>query len=360
MDSTVRETTGHTAESVNGAALREARVSVAMPVYNGSRYLRETLDSVLAQSMSDWQLVIVDDFSTDESWEIISEYAARDPRIRAERFPENRGHRAASNRAFEMAVGTYVARTDQDDLMLPGRLAAQVRHLDAHPEIGLVASAYYRQTPEGRLLLRRPKSNPIRVRWGLMFDNKFCHSTLMFRRELVSGASPYRYAPAAYDYEICARLAQVTGVTSLDEPLVIYRVHDAGLTATGGHEMRSSALAISFLQIRSMMSPRRLNRAELCAIRRIVMGRRPSREDVVFLPLVIELLDRFAAVTGATATDLAPIRLRVFRRLLRNVPLRRLLPLLRSDASDVFLAAFGNLGRTAHGAARNLKYRFGG
>ena len=97
-----------------------------MPVFDGAAYLDETLESLRAQTLADWELVAVDDCSRDASWEILQRHAARDPRIRPHRHERNRGHRAASNTAFALARGRYVARTDQDDLSLPRRLELQV------------------------------------------------------------------------------------------------------------------------------------------------------------------------------------------------------------------------------------------
>src|SRR5690349_4133045 len=123
-------------------------VSVVMPVYDGLPHLDATIESVLAQTMTDFEFVIVDDASTDGSWERVQEWARRDPRIRPHRHDGNRGHRATSNDGFALARGRYIARTDQDDLSLPRRLEAQVAYFERHPAIGVLGTWYRRLHPD--------------------------------------------------------------------------------------------------------------------------------------------------------------------------------------------------------------------
>lgn len=317
------------------AAAGSPRVSVVMPVYNGVDHLAETLDSLQAQSFDDFEVIVVDDGSTDGSWELLESYATSDPRIRPDRHAENRGHRAASNRAFSLARGAYVARNDQDDPPLPRRLELQAAYLDEHPEVGLVAGAYYRRWRDGQTTLHVPPTDHAILRWGLLFDMVFCHSALMFRRELVAGPSPYRYAPAAYDYEVCARLGRTTRLAALREPVVAYRIHEGGLSTTGRRRMEQSAAAISARQLRRLLAPRRLGRSEIDSLRRLASGSRATTADRYALPLLFGLLDRFAAEPGVSAEDVARIRRRTVSRLVRSLPLSALGPLLRHDAAAV-------------------------
>ncbi|HEV2146728.1 MAG TPA: glycosyltransferase, partial [Longimicrobiaceae bacterium] len=121
---------------MSGAAVR---VSVVMPFLNAERFIGEAVESVLAQSYPHWELLLVDDGSTDGSGEIARGYAARDPdRVRCLSHPgrENRGASAARNLALREARGDLVAFLDADDVWLPEKLAEQVRLLDAHPEVG--------------------------------------------------------------------------------------------------------------------------------------------------------------------------------------------------------------------------------
>lgn len=109
-------------------------VSVQMAVYNGERFLSATLESILGQHFTDFELMIVDDGSTDRTSDILAAYAARDGRIVLLNNPTRQGISAARNRALATARGRYVAITDADDLSYPSRLQKQVAFLDAHPE----------------------------------------------------------------------------------------------------------------------------------------------------------------------------------------------------------------------------------
>lgn len=291
-------------------------VSVTIPVYNGEAHLRETLASCLDQTLSDFEIVAVDDASTDASWAILEEAARRDPRLRIERHAVNRGHRACSNTAFALARGRYLARCDQDDLSLPRRLEIQVEALEHDPEVVLVGSAYRRLLPDGTASTHRPPGDHSTLRWRLLFDLPFPHSSLMMRREpLFTGVGPYRYAPAAYDYEVTARLARVGRVAAVGEPLVVYRIHEAGLSTTSFEAMTTAAAAISAREIRRLFAGRRLRRNDVSSLRRLGSGRRIERGDLSRLPLAIELLRAFAAQPDIDPGALPAIRRRWVRRL---------------------------------------------
>lgn len=331
-------------------------VSVVIPVYNGARYLSETIESIRKQTLDDWELVIVDDGSTDESWSIIEQSSLLDSRIKGHRHDRNRGHRAASNTAFRLSVGKYVARSDQDDISLPERLEKQVAFLRENPTVGLVASGHYRLSPEGDRTAVRKTREPVFVRWGLLFDSAYCHSSFMFRREFVEGDNPYRYAPSAYDYEVLARLVGETEVRAIPEPLVVYRVHHDGLATTDKINMSVAALAISRRQIRSLLRPRKLTRESFCAIRRLAQGKDLESSDLDDLPLFIELMERFKEETGATDREMKQIWRLNLRRLLAALPVKGALHLLLRDPIGMGDAVLVRLHRKI---ARTLRRNLG-
>ena len=113
-------------------------VSVIIPVYNTERYLAESIESILAQTFTDFELIIVDDGSSDRSPEIIREFERRDERIRVTRFAQNAGEWKARTAGLAAARGEYIAWQDSDDISLPERLERQARFLQANPEIGAV------------------------------------------------------------------------------------------------------------------------------------------------------------------------------------------------------------------------------
>ena len=310
-------------------------VSVTMPVYNGARYLSETINSIRAQTLTDWELIVVDDASSDQSREILETYAGMDSRILVFRHEYNKGHRAASNFAFSLARGRYVARTDQDDISLPRRLEIQARYLDANPAVGLVASGHYRLFPDGRKLAIRKGADPVSVRWGLLFDNVYCHSTFMFRSQFVTGPNPYRHAPSAYDYEICARLAWQTQIRAIAEPLVCYRIHSAGLATTDRSNMLTAALAISSRELRRVLGPGELDRAAYCALRRLATGQHVTSAELKYLPKFRKLLRSFQEEVGATDSEMKRIWRLTLRRLVAHLPLEASVRLWMEDPVGV-------------------------
>ena len=115
-------------------------VSVIMPVYNGEKYLAEAIDSILVQTFTDFELLIVDDGSQDNSAEIIRSYVKRDSRIRFFQQEQNEGSANARNRGIANAKGEFIAAMDCDDVSLPERLQKQVDFLESHPEIGALGT----------------------------------------------------------------------------------------------------------------------------------------------------------------------------------------------------------------------------
>src|SRR5258708_21755590 len=134
------------------APLMIPRVSVLMPVFNREELVGEAIESILGQDFGDFELVIVDDGSTDGTPEVLRTWAARDARIVVVTSPRNIGIAEAPNLGMRHARAEYVARLDRDDLMMPGRLAAQTAVLESQPEVALVSSLYELMDRDGRYL----------------------------------------------------------------------------------------------------------------------------------------------------------------------------------------------------------------
>jgi glycosyltransferase involved in cell wall biosynthesis len=226
------------------AMRRRPRVSVILPVYEGERYLGAAIESILAQTFEDFELIVVDDGSTDRSLAIIRSFADR--RIRVLENPVNLGLPASLNRALEQCAGTYIARHDADDISEPARLARQVSFLDGAPEVGLVGTWYTEIDAHGRTLVgRQLPCDHLSLRWALQFYSPFVHGSVVFRRTVVETVGPYSEAfPTSQDYEFWLRIASSFRVANLPERLLRLRVHPASLTAkvgslyAYGHRMR--------------------------------------------------------------------------------------------------------------------------
>src|SRR5690606_26457619 len=128
------------------------KVSVVMPVYNGERFLRQAVDSILQQDFQDFEFIIVDDGSKDHTWNILQDYARHDPRVILLRNDTNNGVLAARNRGLAVAQGEYLAVQDADDISLPQRFRLQVAYLDQHPQVSAIGSPAQRIDEHGRVL----------------------------------------------------------------------------------------------------------------------------------------------------------------------------------------------------------------
>jgi glycosyltransferase involved in cell wall biosynthesis len=225
---------------------RKPLVSIVLPVYNGKEYLREAIDSMLNQTFTDFELIIINDGSSDESANIIAAYS--DPRIYSVQ-QDNQGLAATLNRGIALARGKYIARQDQDDVSLPERLARQVEFLQAHPDYGMVgtwATILEGTEPTGRTH-RHPEDN-LRLKFELLFDNPFVHSSVMFRAsviESVGGYSTDRDRQPPEDYELWSRVARRFKVANIPGPLHVYREMPQSMSRTGDNPFLRHVLAIN-------------------------------------------------------------------------------------------------------------------
>jgi glycosyltransferase involved in cell wall biosynthesis len=206
------------------------RVSVVMPAYNAARFLRKALDSILVQTFKDFELIVVDDGSTDASAEILA--ACTDARVQVIRKTRNEGLVAALNLGIAQARGEYLARMDADDIALPNRLASQVEWLDKHPEIEVLGTAAIRIDPDGCPIERMvsvssPNDVANRLRYGIV---SLVHSSVLARTAFLRRLRGYRAEfPYAEDVDLWLRAIQYGQISILREPLMLYRANPAGI-----------------------------------------------------------------------------------------------------------------------------------
>lgn len=193
-----------------------------MPVYNGAKYLREAIASILDQSFKDFEFLIINDGSTDNSPEIIAGY--HDARIKVIN-QANQGLSAALNRGLELAAGEYIARMDADDISLPQRLARQVAFMDSHPEVGICGTAAIMIDEAGQELRRA--SYPLtheEIKTQLLFNSTFAHPSVMFRRAVLNEHHLRYYNDKGEDYELWTRAVKVTKLANLSDFFLKYRL----------------------------------------------------------------------------------------------------------------------------------------
>jgi glycosyltransferase involved in cell wall biosynthesis len=199
------------------------RVSIGIPFHNNEQTLVSAIRSVFAQTFQDWELILVNDGSSDKSLEIAQ--AIDDPRVRVTSYPLNTGLSIRLNQITAMARGEYIARMDADDLMHPERLARQVKYLDANSAVDLVGTGTYTinfaNHPVGTRGLAPPDTNPQAIlRRGLMIHPTVIGRTRWFHRNPYSELPVYK---RTQDRELWSRSCQHSIFASLQEPLYFYR-----------------------------------------------------------------------------------------------------------------------------------------
>ena len=203
-------------------------VSVIMPVYNGRRYVKEAVDSVLAQTFTNFEFIIVDDGSNDGTDEILRQYAAADKRIRII-TRTNQGVTRSLNEGLAVATGTLIARMDADDISMPTRFEKQVRFLDAHSEHVLVGCRCLLVDPDGFPICEKRDialhheqidRSLLKMMWPLV------HPAVMMRASAIKQIGNYdpRYR-TNQDHDLFLRLAEVGKLANLPEILLRYRQH---------------------------------------------------------------------------------------------------------------------------------------
>jgi len=241
-------------------------ITILMPAYNAERYIAESIRSALAQTFLDFELLVIDDGSTDGTHEAAASFS--DPRVRLHRRCENRGLVFTLNEGLEMARAPLVARQDADDLCDPRRLAIQFRYMESNPGADAVASSALLVDENGRLRGRlRVPSTSSQLEWDLCFRNPIPHSSVMLRKDQAHKRyGGYPDSPSSEDYALWSLIAQEGRFGLITDALVSYRIHATSI-------MKSSDKGVE----------------EISAIRREnmerVMGGVATREDLDLLQM---------------------------------------------------------------------------
>lgn len=222
-----------------------------MAVHNGRPYLEEAARSILQQSLRNFELIVVDDSSSDDSAALLE--ALADARIRLLRNEQQRGLSASLNRAAAAATGDYIARMDADDVSLPGRLAAQASFLDRHTEINVVGT-WARTIGEGPAQTWRYPTTDAEIRCAFLFHSVLVHSSVMWRRADFE-RHDLRYderVEHAQDYELWTRAAEHVRFANLPRVLQHYRVHAGQVGRQQGDAQQAVADAVRARQLQAL------------------------------------------------------------------------------------------------------------
>jgi hypothetical protein len=215
------------------------RISMLLVTHDDEAFVGAAIESVLAQTCRDFELVIVDDASTDRSREVAASY--RDPRIRLLANPTNRGAGASRNAGLATIASEYVAELDGNDVAVPERLAQQLAYLEAHPETAVVGGQAVLIDVAGRRIgtFTRPTTD-LGIRWCGIFQSPVIHSTVMYRRAIVwdefgGYEEQFRFGE---DFDLWCRLARIHTIHNLPQALVAYRSDPGSLTGRPAHPSR--------------------------------------------------------------------------------------------------------------------------
>lgn len=207
------------------------RVSVIMSVYNGEQYLAEAIDSILGQTYTEFEFIIIDDASQDNSFSIVRDFARKDKRIRIIENQDNQGLSVSLNKGVRAARCEYIARMDADDISAPTRFEKQVAFMDANPEIG-VCGTWFEMIGERQGQVGKFPNKHTAIHLRMLFANAMAHPTVMMRASLLERYS-LQYDEQvlfAQDYELWSRAIENLRFANLDQVLLYYRVHS---TSTG-------------------------------------------------------------------------------------------------------------------------------
>ncbi len=229
--------------------MKNPKVSIVLPCYNGAKMIGEAIESVIAQTYQNWELIIVNDCSTDNTLEVAQKYADKDARIRVISNEKNSKLPATLNHGFREAKGEYWTWTSDDNLLMPTMLEEMSGYLDAHPEFGMVVSDRFNIDENGTIIAE--VRTPDNLNDDLISNNGV-GASFMYRSEVAKQAGVYSEELfLVEDYEYWLRLSFLTKIDTLHKLLYKYRVHGGSLSAT-----RKEGIAAAKVKMRIQYLPK--------------------------------------------------------------------------------------------------------
>jgi glycosyltransferase involved in cell wall biosynthesis len=279
-------------------------VSVIMAVYNGETYLRDTVSSILNQTFRDFEYIIVNDGSTDNTENILARFT--DSRIIVIRNEQNRGLAYSLNKGLAIAQGNYIARIDAGDLAVPDRLEKQVTFLDQHPEIGIVGSYCSLVDEISDIIgIARVPLQDLEIRWISLLTNPFIHPSVMFRRDILCQYH-LSYEPtfqASQDYELWTRLLEYTQGANLEDVLTVYRICSNSITSSHRNIQFQNQDIVILRTLQKWLPELSISQKQVGQLRETFIGGFLSKQEreiqsVRLAWLYLELLGMFAKKYG--------------------------------------------------------------
>ena len=224
----------------------DVKISVIMSVYNGEEYLAEAIDSVLGQSFKDFELIVINDCSTDKTSEILKQYEALDNRVKVHTNEVNLRLPSSLNKAISLAEGKYIARMDADDICLPDRLEKQYAFMEAHPDVAL-SSCRFMTLKNGVISSGGcgGKTDNESVKAMLLVTNPILHPGIIAKAEVIRELGYDKSFTCTEDMELWSRFVMANHKIEIQsEYLMIYRLHDKQITETTKERQRGEVKAL--------------------------------------------------------------------------------------------------------------------
>lgn len=275
-------------------------VSVLLPVYNGSKYLLEAVNSVLSQTYKHFELIVVDDGSTDSTHNILSKIEKSDERVRVLTLSENCGIVSALNRALSVSKGTFVMRMDSDDICVPQRLEWQVQYLMTHPDISVLGGhvEMFSTDSSSSKIVRHPQ-NPAMLHFSMFLYCTIVHPSVLMR---ISALRKFNGYTSSYDhvedYDLWFRMLQSPDIRMTNLPRVVLRLrkHEHNISRVRAAEQRENALRVSTSALRVQLGRNEdeLQKSHVRLLRRCTRDGIKTEQDALdVMKLLISLRDSF-------------------------------------------------------------------
>lgn len=240
------------------------KISVVMPVFNAlsgtsnNFILSTAIDSILVQDFEDWELIIANDGSTDETLDALHALTKHDDRVRVLDRPRS-GISGALNAAIDEARADYIARMDADDISVVYRLGTQKATLDANPDIGITGSGMWVINGDDQIIMEinRPTQHEDILRFCMQYGCPFVHGSVMFRKSVFLEAGRYNADCPAEDYDLWYRILSISRGHNHEEPMYLYRQHAGNLSSVRASEIAAATGEITgrFISSFSHLSP---------------------------------------------------------------------------------------------------------
>jgi len=295
----------------------EPLVSVLIPVYNGQEYIAQAVESILRQSLSNLELILINDGSTDDTQAILDRYQKQDARVRLY-TQENQGIVPTLNRGIELARGRFLARLDADDYCFTNRLERQVAVLERDSDVVMVGSAFYLLSADQRSTrIVYPPASDTEIHCALLLDNPFAQSSVTMRLSTLR-EHHIRYDPnfpLSEDYDLWSRLLSYGKGMNLIEPLVVRRMHSSQVSEANRQACIENAVLIAQRNLRGLGFDLNLDSVRVV---KSWFRQRPSIQsdaDVDRIDTMFAIFERLSRKPGLDPAQVNQVRARFILRL---------------------------------------------